>query len=457
MNIEACRQVHEDIERNTEEIVEEITYGTRGSHRQKIIHEHFLNDTINAMREKKRKLIPYYEEQAKKPQEPLPLSTVENQFYADLADVREYHRKFPRLQYEEPPMNRPDPDRFSIRFSGEEGFGRYLDMHHLYNMFMLLPFNYETSDMKGKAGYDALVGLKVRSIDYYDWVKMCTMFHNLPTKSKNQQYKEYLEAMLKYLADFYSRAQPLAMDAADVIKEGDENFESRWGSDGVLGWEHVKPMTIPTDRKLTKKERVWVFQRSVARLEELVQRFYDMLGDYVQQTLAMLDRKETRSKEELDAEVEREEEEARKLYEARFGTTKEVTEKENVVPLQNAKNLPVGYDGAPIPFWLYRLHGLNMKYTCEICRGYTYVGPKAFDKHFQEARHAHGMQCLRIPNTRHFHHVTQINDAIALWKKIKTDALEKQWNADNEQEFEDSEGHVFNKKTRDDMRRQGLM
>ena len=36
----------------------------------------------------------------------------------------------------------------------------------------------------------------------------------------------------------------------------------------------------------------------------------------------------------------------------------------------------------PIPYWLYKLHGLNISYSCEICGNYTYKGPKAFQRHF---------------------------------------------------------------------------
>jgi splicing factor 3A subunit 3 len=36
----------------------------------------------------------------------------------------------------------------------------------------------------------------------------------------------------------------------------------------------------------------------------------------------------------------------------------------------------------PIPYWLYKLHGLNISYNCEICGNFTYKGPKAFQRHF---------------------------------------------------------------------------
>jgi splicing factor 3A subunit 3 len=52
------------------------------------------------------------------------------------------------------------------------------------------------------------------------------------------------------------------------------------------------------------------------------------------------------------------------------------------VKLEKA-NYPVGWDGNPIPFWLYKLHGLGIEFKCEICGNVSYWGPRAFDRHFQ--------------------------------------------------------------------------
>jgi splicing factor 3A subunit 3 len=81
--------------------------------------------------------------------------------------------------------------------------------------------------------------------------------------------------------------------------------------------------------------------------------------------------------------------------------------------IYNPMKLPVGYDGKPIPFWLYKLHGLSQEFSCEICGNFKYLGRKAFERHFQEGRHAHGMRCLGIPNTRQFQEITSIEDAYA--------------------------------------------
>jgi len=36
--------------------------------------------------------------------------------------------------------------------------------------------------------------------------------------------------------------------------------------------------------------------------------------------------------------------------------------------------LPMGWDGKPIPYWLYKLHGLGVEYRCEICSDHVYMG-----------------------------------------------------------------------------------
>ena len=43
----------------------------------------------------------------------------------------------------------------------------------------------------------------------------------------------------------------------------------------------------------------------------------------------------------------------------------------------------------PIPYWLYKLHGLNITYSCEICGNATYRGPKAFQRHFSVSETSH--------------------------------------------------------------------
>mmetsp|Transcript_23912 Transcript_23912/g.42342 ORF Transcript_23912/g.42342 Transcript_23912/m.42342 type:complete len:162 (+) Transcript_23912:1338-1823(+) len=125
-------------------------------------------------------------------------------------------------------------------------------------------------------------------------------------------------------------------------------------------------------------------------------------------------------------------------------------------PVYNPRNLPIGYDGKPIPYWVYKLHGLNIEYKCEICGNYSYWGRRAFERHFQEWRHAYGMRCLRIPNTLHFKEITKIDEAIAMHKKLIEDHSLEKFRPEDEEELEDKEGNVMTRKTFQLMQRQGL-
>lgn len=125
--------------------------------------------------------------------------------------------------------------------------------------------------------------------------------------------------------------------------------------------------------------------------------------------------------------------------------------------ITNPLDIPLDFDGKPIPYWLYKFRGLNRYFKCEICADYEYRGPRAFERHFREWRHAHGMRRLGIPNTKDFHMITKIDDALKLYEKLKQEKQRVTWNPEDEEEFEDTEGNVFKKSTYDQLKRQGVI
>ena len=64
----------------------------------------------------------------------------------------------------------------------------------------------------------------------------------------------------------------------------------------------------------------------------------------------------------------------------------------------------------------------------------------------QEPRHAYGMRRLGIPNTKHFHDVTVIKDAITLYQKLRSEVETSVWKPEAEEEFEDTDGNVMSRK-----------
>lgn len=177
----------------------------------------------------------------------------------------------------------------------------------------------------------------------------------------------------------------------------------------------------------------------------------DAMMDTVIATRKHTEKQQMRSVEEKEAE----------RYEEEFGLLPSVDrrddEDEDEAPIYNPHNVPLGWDGKPIPYWLYKLHGLGVEYKCEICGNQSYWGRRAFDKHFQEWKHAHGMRCLGVPNTKHFHDITIIEDVLTLYGKIKHSLVEEQFSSEANEEFEDTEGNILNRRTYEDLARQGLL
>ena len=122
----------------------------------------------------------------------------------------------------------------------------------------------------------------------------------------------------------------------------------------------------------------------------------------------------------------------------------------------NPLKLPTGVDGKPIPYWLYKLHGLNQEYKCDICGGDVFKGRREYERHFRDSKHVNAMHALGIPSSKAFFEVTKVEEALALWQNLKNRSSGN-WNADTQEEFEDDEGNVYNKKTYLDLQRQGLV
>ena len=193
--------------------------------------------------------------------------------------------------------------------------------------------------------------------------------------------------------------------------------------------------------------------KSIAHLETWVMRMHDNLLDIFQNTENLIRKKQSKHYNEIEAD-----------YEMTGGGNKPMmggednkSDDEDDRPKYNPKNLPMGWDGKPIPYWLYKLHGLGIEFKCEICGGASYWGRRAFEKHFQEWRHAYGMKCLKIPNTVHFKDVTDIEHALRLHKKILQDNFEGTFKPDFQEEFEDNEGNLYSRKQYIDLKRQGLI
>uniref|UniRef100_A0A665TRF1 Matrin-type domain-containing protein n=1 Tax=Echeneis naucrates TaxID=173247 RepID=A0A665TRF1_ECHNA len=381
------------------------------------------------------------------------------EFYNRLKQIKEFHRKHPNeisipmsAEFEELMKARDNPSEEAqnlVEFTDEEGYGRYLDLHDCYLKYI---------NLKG-----------AEKPEYITYLSSFDQLFDIPKDRKNAEYKRYLEMLLEYLQDYTDRVKPL-LDQNELYGKVLTEFEKKWENGTFPGWPketssalthagaHLDLSAFSSWEELAslgldrlKSALMALGLKCGGTLEERAQRLFmavktdtNSLREQRQLTHENVQRKQARTGEE------REEEEEEQLSES------ESEDEDNEI-IYNPKNLPLGWDGKPIPYWLYKLHGLNINYNCEICGNYTYRGPKAFQRHFAEWRHAHGMRCLGIPNTAHFANVTQIEDAVSLWAKLKSQKALERWQPDTEEEYEDSSGNVVNKKTYEDLKRQGLL
>ncbi len=164
-------------------------------------------------------------------------------------------------------------------------------------------------------------------------------------------------------------AKPSSTPAAAAASGGDENNGAR-ANNGTQWREDPR--------------------RACAWAEHRVRLLSEALAGVVAATRKFAEKKQTRTQEELAAELREEEEGAAGGGAAGGGggagggeEGEEDDDEDEDGPIYNPLNLPLGYDGKPIPYWLYKLHGLSVEYKCEICGNYSYWGRRNFDRHFQ--------------------------------------------------------------------------
>ncbi|PKC73150.1 hypothetical protein RhiirA1_530621 [Rhizophagus irregularis] len=484
--LEQQRKAHEEIERLEQAIVDQFIKETKSvglQHKERLIREHRVSDFLDRISSRSKFLHELYEDTdgARKTEIDALSGTSEfSEFYGRLKAIKDYHRRYPNetvepleLEFINQSKQNGDDDEIDKLFSGEEGSGRFLDLHALHEQYVNLK--------------------NFKKTDYLTYLSEFDHFSDYPKEHKNNgEYLKYLKELKNYLESFFKRVKPLS-NLDDIRNEAEREFNEKWAQGKVHGWEkqigadddstdlfcvackkayskktvydahlkskkHIKSaksmiekgitsVDSETYEKLKKEvdEGKDKREKEIAFTEALIQKYAEVLGSQREDTKANVERKRALTDRERRMELETEE------------VDDVESESEDEDKIYNPLKLPLGWDGKPIPYWLYKLHGLGVEYPCEICGNYVYMGRKAFDRHFQEWRHAHGMRCLGIPNTRHFHEITLIEDAYALWEKLKSTGKTDEFKADTMEEFEDQEGNVFNKKTYDDLKRQGLL
>jgi len=390
------------------------------------------------------------------------------EFYSEKRKISEYYAKHNDTQGLRNPVARSN-SQLQPAWRGEEHHGRYLDLHVLYNTYLNLK--------------------NVGKVSYMEYLGSLGNTSELPVQNVKSQkeYLDYLRQLVEYLTSFHQRAQALVQLDLETVEN---RFEENWNQGTVVGWskqefssetteeqllrlgdEKLKNELLSrglkaggTDRDRAKRlcsvllnpertsKKIQLFDSKATALQEAkLQYLVSHLQEYLDATVRYITRKQTRTVQELMEEIHEEdiEEDEDALYED--------DPDDNDMVISNPLNIPLDFDGKPIPYWLYKLHGLGIEYKCEICGNYSYWGRRDFDRHFTQWRHQFGMKSLGIPNTSHFHDITIIDDARRLYEKLQSRWKESVFDEASKEQFEDSQGNVLSKKEYLDLLRQGLL
>ncbi|KAI6205897.1 hypothetical protein M3Y94_00844400 [Aphelenchoides besseyi] len=498
--IETQRSLHEERERCLDLIVNEFLAGKKNQ-RERVNSDQRSRELIERFSTATNQLIEIYTDPTNERASEIQQLGGPNEFaefYQRLKLMKAFYAKNPNeeansltFEFGKKLTYISNPDRIEkemVTFTDEEGYGKFLDMHLLFDQY-----------------------INLKDIARIDYIKYLETFDRLSeisreTTKKTGAYKDYVTNLIEYLIDFIKRAKPL-INVQGVMDRADEEFELKWQEDKMPGWvkdktagaltanpiapldvnefesveqleavgadrlkstliaaglkcggtvkeraarlfatktmneEELKKLKKPTVSAEQLKEERRAY--NLAKIENQIYKFVDLVHEERQATRENVERKQARGFGEEEEEEELEED-----------IEEEVVEDD--IPY-NPKNLPLGWDGKPIPYWLYKLHGLNISYSCEICGNQSYKGPKAFQRHFTEWRHTHSLNCLGIKNTAHFTNITKIQDALDLWQKLCSEVNHTKWNPEMDEQYEDSKGNVLNRRTYEDLKRQGLL
>ncbi|RMZ68083.1 hypothetical protein GMOD_00004255 [Pyrenophora seminiperda CCB06] len=494
MLLEDQRQLHEDLERLEDAVAERLLEDPPHI-RDRLARDHDIARFLQQIESQSSRLLNIYQDEDGKREDEVRRLTQGDpmeSFMQQIAEIKDFHNRYPNEPVEnlEKAYKKRSPEdhaqsiaAISSMFTGEEGFGRFFDLSTLHVQYSNIDI------LRDK-----------RRLSYLQFLDNFDVFTSIERhkKLKSEEYFRWLKAMQEYLENFMQRTKPLE-NLDKLFTNFDKEFEELWNKDEIPGWEKDTAATAPVDgasqgegiwcsacKKGFSKETVYenhltgkkhkkavqesqngakdtkqtngsstdmqrFKERAVAEREFRVKKLVAAMQTERSDTKVNVERKQGMTERERQQELDQ-------LYsETPENGANEEHESDGEDKIYNPLKLPLAWDGKPIPFWLYKLHGLGVEFPCEICGNFVYMGRRAFDKHFNEPRHIHGLKCLGITNTTLFREITSIAEAEELWRKIQKDKKKEKSLAENVVEMEDNEGNVMPEKVYKDLAAAGML
>ncbi|KAI1758872.1 hypothetical protein GGR53DRAFT_197630 [Hypoxylon sp. FL1150] len=509
MLLEEQRFLHEDLERLEQGIADRI--GDEPKHiRDRLARDHQIAQFLDRISSQSTKLLSIYRDaDGSRSREIQQIGSGDpmDEFHKQLAEIKGFHARYPNEPVENlerayrPKRGLDVESQFSIvdtMFTGEEAYGRFFDLHTCHELYLNLPNAKRLSYLQYLDSFDNFApgagGLK-------------------RAEKLTDQYFTYVGQLSQDLETFMRKTRPLE-NLDKVISDFDKEFDAAWEKDEVADWKNEEPSgnSNSTSKQTSSSEAVWcddcekefknenvykghlsgkkhiraaaerakrlegeldgassapngaqkggsstyrLKERAIAEREFRVKRLASAMSTERSDTRVNVERKQGMTERERQQELEN-------LFSATTTTsqvkdTEDGEDNDDEDKIYNPLKLPLAWDGKPIPFWLYKLHGLGVEFPCEICGNFVYMGRRAFDKHFNEARHIYGLKCLGITNTSLFRDITGIDEALRLWDRIQKEKRRDKVDDGSVVQMEDAEGNVMPEKVYYDLQKQGLL
>ena len=355
---------------------------------------------------------------------------------SSLQDKREEYAMFTAPQPSVLSKRAADLDVNKV-FSREEQYGAYLDLAPLLGAWQSALRSPESGVLSLATHLQAFSDPE-------------TFLRRPVVDRKSPRYARLVKELAQYTQSFFHRRYPL-IDRTVVESRLQRDFQAGY-TDSPSGKRFCPACSKPVAASVYEAHsRGKPHQKHRSKHAEMLRheywlhRYVSQLQEEISATVALLERRQALTPQERATELA----DLDRAYREPTYTPQddEETQEEETTPSTH-----VGPDGIPIPFWLYKLQGLDVSYPCEICGNAQYQGRRAFDRHFSGPKHQLRLRCLGIEPSPAFRGITAIDDALSLAKTAKSHsatALSAQ--------AEDRSGNVLAQADYDDLRRQGLL
>ncbi|EJT76156.1 splicing factor 3a subunit 3 [Gaeumannomyces tritici R3-111a-1] len=517
MLLEDQRYVQEDLERLEQGVADRMSFEPTFI-RDRLNRDHEVSQLLDQIQKQSTELIAMYEDadgQRSKEVQMIGSGDPFEEFYRQLNDIKEHHAKYPNEQAQNPELryrpkrDGPDAQPYLVdgMFSGEEAFGKFFDLHMSHEGFINLPNVKHWSYLQYIELFDDFApgagGVKRSdklTDQYFKYVgDLAGYLESFIRRTKPLEDLDKLFAT--YASDFETAWEKDEVPGWELEQPGgaggsgatrtSSTAEAVWCADcekefknenvhkaHLTGRKHIKAAEARAKRLHDgveeangdsnggvggkKESAARLKERAVAEREYRIKRLAEALKTEREETKVNVERRQGMTERERQQELEN----FYSLTSSNSGgynpelmnvDEEDDEDDDGEEKIYNPLKLPLAWDGKPIPFWLYRLHGLGVEFNCEICGNFVYMGRRAYEKHFNEARHIYGLKCLGVSNTALFRDITRIEEALKLWEKIQRDRKRNKVDDGSVVQMEDAEGNVMPEKVYYDLQKQGLL